>query len=462
MKYLVICLLFLISVAAKAQSVTIDPANSNGVLMEAKSSNQGVVLARMTTTERKAINNPNAGTLVYDKDKLRYYLFDGQLWLALKLDLETELIANERTISNAAAKYFRMRVAVSQKWAAVGLPEENVNGLQNKGAVIIFEKTLNGWIQRTKLSPADGQSNDRFGGSVAIKGDSLIVGAPYSLNGNRVNGAVYFYKYITSFIPNIGTIKYWSLQVKLQSNISSTGHSEFGQNVAFDNNHLVVGTNGQDGIVYVYNNLNQNWTFGQTLQIPLSSSSSNTLGRKIALSGDYLAIGAPYNNDESGQTTGAAFIFVKGGGTWTLQKILYGDYDGDSFGFDICLVNETLFVSSPRFDNDKGGVRIFKRSGSNWLYNKLIRPFDAQILPVYQETIRFGDYISAKNDYLFISSLTGTVAVFKKDEYGFWSLYDKINCTKYPFAVSADMDVNSSTLIIGKYEDAKIKFVNIE
>ncbi|HLO46285.1 MAG TPA: hypothetical protein VK175_18230 [Leadbetterella sp.] len=452
--------LFLGVLGASGQSITLDPSNSSGAIIESKSNNQGVILSRMNTAERKAIPNPKSGTLVFDTDKSRYFLYDGNTWLALKLDLETDLSATERTMENVQGNIPYIAVAIDKKWAAVGLSTETVNGLNSKGAVLIFEKTIEGWIQKAKISPTDGQANDGFGESVALKGDSLMVGARNSANANGVRGAVYFYRNITTYSPYTGTLKFWNQQAKIQSNINSTTHSNFGQEIQFDQNHLAVSTNGEDGIVYIYNNTGQGYTFAQTIQIP--SLTLNTLGRTISLSGDYLAIGAPYNKNESNMETGAVYIFVKGGGTWTLQESLYGNTVLDRFGTAVCLNDNVLFVGIPKVNTDQGRVHYFLRNGSSWNLKDVLSASQAYLTPVYQESLNFGSKLVAYDDWLFVSSLTSVVSVFKRNELGFYRLYDSINCKKYPSADVVNLATDGTSLIIGNYENKKVKFVNFE
>jgi hypothetical protein len=453
--------LFLGVLGASGQSITLDPSNSTGAIIESKSNNQGVILSRMNTAERKAIPNPKSGTLVYDTDKSRYFLYDGNVWLSLKLDLETELNEIERTIQNVEEpNVLPISVAIDKKWAAVGLRTEKVNEIPNKGAVLIFEKTSEGWIQKTKISPADGQAYDGFGVSVALKGDSLMVGALNCSNSNGVTGAVYFYRFITTYSPFFGTLKFWNQQAKIQSNLTSDGHYQFGQEVQFNDQHLIVATNGNDGVFYAYNKTNQAFTFSQTIQI--DSAPTYTSDRTIALNGDYLAIGAPYNSNASNVNTGAVFIYVNGGGTWTLQKTLYGSYPLQRFGTAIGFNNTSLFVGVPNFNTDQGQVQFFKRNGSSWNLVGTLSASQAYLTPVYQESLYFGSKLVAYDDWLFVSSLTSVVSVFKLNELGFYRLYDSIHCSKFPNSEVANLASDGASLIIGNYENKKVKFVNFE
>lgn len=453
-------LVLFLHLTLRGQSITLDPSSGSGAIIESKSSNQGVILSRMNTAERKAIPNPKSGTLVYDTDKSRYFLYDGNAWLALKLDLETDLIATEKTMENVQGNSLPdISVAISKKWAAVGLPNENVNGIEYKGAVLIFEKTFEGWTQKTKLSPSDGQRFDHFGTSVALKGDSLMVGAINCANPNGVRGAVYFYQYITANIPNVGTLKFWSQQTKIQSNINSIQHTDFGQQVQFDQYNLVVSTNGEDGIVYVYNHTDQAYTFAQTIQIP--STSVYIRSRNISLSGDYIAIGAPYNRNNSNVESGAVYVFVKGGGTWTLQATLFGSNFLEGFGGAVSLNNNSLFVSVPNIDT-YGRVLIYLRSGSFWNLNRTITGSEVNLTPVFQESLYFGSKLVAYNEWLFVSSATSVVSVFKRNDLERYILYDSINCSKFPNTTQANLATDGNSLIIGNYEDKKVKFVSFE
>jgi hypothetical protein len=91
---------------------------------------------------------------------------------------------------------FGLRVAIAGDTAVVGSPFHRV-GLSNQGAAYVFVKPFRGWFnsgQTAELTASDGITNDMFGGSVAISGDTILVGAPTrQIGANQAQGAAYLF-----------------------------------------------------------------------------------------------------------------------------------------------------------------------------------------------------------------------------------------------------------------------------
>lgn len=72
-----------------------------------------------------------------------------------------------------------------------------VAGSFSAGAAYVFVKPQNGWTDMTqvaKLTASDGDSQDQFGLSVSISGNTIVVGAPCAtVNGNSCQGAAYVF-----------------------------------------------------------------------------------------------------------------------------------------------------------------------------------------------------------------------------------------------------------------------------
>lgn len=120
----------------------------------------------------------------------------------------------------------------------------------------------------------------------------------------------------------------------------------------------------------------------------------DNFGWVVSLSGDTLAIGAPYENssatgidgnqaDESAPSSGAVYVFVRTGSTWSQQAYLKASNTGtgDVFGWAVSLSGETLAVGAPHEASsaagvggdqaddsaaDSGAVYVFVRTGTSW------------------------------------------------------------------------------------------------
>src|SRR5262249_19246971 len=77
----------------------------------------------------------------------------------------------------AANDQFGNAVALSSDTIVVGAPSADAGAVLDVGAAYVFVRSGATWVQQARLSASDGLANDRFGGSVAIDGSTLVVGA---------------------------------------------------------------------------------------------------------------------------------------------------------------------------------------------------------------------------------------------------------------------------------------------
>jgi hypothetical protein len=229
-----------------------------------------------------------------------------------------------------ASDYFGVSVAISGDTLVVGAYGEDggAGGLQLvAGAAYVFTRNHGGadqWGEVKILQASDFGANDRFGFSVAISGDTLVVGA-YDENGgagsaNPGSGAAYIF---TRNCRNTADV-WCELQILHASDLQSIDH--FGFSVAISGNTLLVGAYGEDGGVgnllpnagaaYVFNRNcggSNNWGQYQILHATDAQPDDN-FGYSVAISGDFLVIGA-WNEDggpgNPQSNAGAAYIFLE-------------------------------------------------------------------------------------------------------------------------------------------------------
>ncbi|MBI1877004.1 MAG: FG-GAP repeat protein, partial [Chloroflexi bacterium] len=207
--------------------------------------------------------------------------------LASPLLTETKKI----TASNGAAFHqFGLAVSVSGDTAVVGANQD----AGGPGAAYIYERNqggLNNWGQTKIITASDGAFNDQFGISVAISGDTIVVGA---WRDNSDQGAAYI------FDRNQGGANNWG-QVKKLLASDGVASDQFGIFVAISGNTVVVGASGDDalkGAAYVFDR-NQgganNW--GQVKKLLASDGvASDGFGNSVAISGDTTVVGAHFDN----------------------------------------------------------------------------------------------------------------------------------------------------------------------
>jgi len=215
------------------------------------------------------------------------------------------------TASDAAAEdRFGWSVAISGDYVVVGANYEDGDlGGTNCGAAYIYGRNSGGpdiWGEVKKLTASDAEDEGRYGNSVAIYGDYVVVGSPYKDEGAANNGAAYIYG------RNSGGPDIWDEVAK----ISAQNSGLFGASVAIDGDYVVVGANYEDGVgsnrgaVYIYyRNSGGNDQWGEVMKLTASDAEDeDRLGRSVSISGDYIVVGTVWEDGE-GTDRGAIYIF---------------------------------------------------------------------------------------------------------------------------------------------------------
>lgn len=172
--------------------------------------------------------------------------------------------------------------ALSEKWAVVGCHYASERGVNDEGAVQVFNAATGAWTRKL-LPPSPAAALQFFGNAVATSGDQVVVGAYLK---NSEAGAAYVYQ-----MPK-GTLLY-----KLTA-IDAAALDRYGWNVATNGEIIAVGAPGDDGArgsVYFYRA--QTGAFLFKLVAPASGGS---FGFSLALEGSLIAIGAPSANSHRG------------------------------------------------------------------------------------------------------------------------------------------------------------------
>ena len=188
-------------------------------------------------------------------------------------------------------------VAVSGNTLVVGAPDAMV-GSNEQGAAYVFTESASGWTQTAKLTASDGAAYDRFGSSVAISGNTLVVGAPYAtVGGVSDRGAAYVFTEPTS-----GWAGHVTESAKLTASDGAAG-DQFGSSVSISGNTVVVGapdaragSNDEQGAAYVFTEPGSGWaSMTQSAELTASDGAlGDQFGASVAISGNTLVVGAPY------------------------------------------------------------------------------------------------------------------------------------------------------------------------
>jgi hypothetical protein len=303
-----------------------------------------------------------------------------------------------------------------------------------------YPVTIDPVAQQAYLKASNPGESDEFGTSVAISGDTIVVGAPYEDSGtNTINsvpneaapdaGAAYV------FVRD-GAV--WSQQAYLKA-LNSGTLDGFGTSVSIDGDTIVIGAAYEasnsigvnsspnnnlpdSGAAYVFTRSGVTWS-PQAYLKPISVG-ADQFGIAVGISGDTVVVGARFEDsstvgintlpNELALEAGAAYVFARSGVTWTQQAYLKADNTGadDRFGEAVAISGDTVVIGASIEDSgttgvnsvpdesvtDSGAAYVFSRSGAIWsqeAYLKASNPGGAD---------RFGSSVALSGNTLIVGA----------------------------------------------------------
>ena len=343
-----------------------------------------------------------------------------------------------------AGDLFGISVAISGDTVVVGAPFEasdatGVNGNQDNnnaqqaGAAYVFVRNGTTWSQQAYLKASNTDPGDEFGISVAVSGDTVVVGAHYErsvargVNGDQTDNSACQAGAAYVFLRS-GTA--WSQQAYLKASNtvakSSCGmvNAQFGSSVAVSGETVVVGALAEDsnatgingdeddhsafgaGAAYVF--VRNGTTWSQQAYVKASNTDAgDAFGWSVAVSGDTVVVGTYVESsnatgvngdqdDNSAPLAGAAYVFVRNGITWTQQAYLKASNTdaGDGFGYSVAVSGDTVVVgayaessNATGIDGDQsdnsavapGAAYVFVRNGATWSQQAYLKASNTEL-----------------------------------------------------------------------------------
>ena len=270
-----------------------------------------------------------------------------------------------RASDGAAGDFFGASVSISGDYAIVGADWDDDNG-DRSGSAYIFERNASGWTQRAKLRANDGAAEDRFGRSVSISGDYVIVGAWFEDNSKGSSaGSAYIFKRGGSS---------WTQQAKLIASDGAAG-DHFGFSVSIFNEYVIIGAsddddNGQNsGSAYIFNRDGATWT--EQVKLTASDGAAEDQYGYASITDNYAIVGALWD-DDNGDRSGSAYMYKRNGSTWIEQvKLTANDGTAEAwFGSSVSISGDFAIIGARQNDENgenSGSAYIFKRNGANWV-----------------------------------------------------------------------------------------------
>lgn len=313
------------------------------------------------------------------------YTHVGSAW-----EMEAKLLPSD----GAADGYFGNSIAVDGDTCIVGANLNSPGGLLFAGAAYVFTRTGGVWSEQAKLLPSDPVLRDQFGSSVAIHGDTAIIGARLA-NGSQPDvGAAYV------FVRSAGV---WTEQAKLVPPVQAA-FANFGVSVSIFGDTALIGADKDNfegraiGSAYVFVREGTEWTFQARLQA-IPDGSNDAFGKSVSLYEETAVIGSE-GDDDTAANSGAAYVFERTGEIWAQQAKVQALDAGsnDRFGNTVSLLGDIMCIGA-WFDGDAGSeagsAYIFSREGTEWTQRFKLNATDAGALDHFGQTLSVGESFAA-------------------------------------------------------------------
>ena len=392
-----------------------------------------------------------------------------------------------------AGDEFGFSVAVSGDTAIVGAWQEDGgpgDPLIDAGAAYIFERDQGGpdsWGEVKKLVASDGQADDSFGRSVAVSGDTVIVGADGEDGGAGdllpLAGAAYIFE------RDQGGADNWGEVAKL---IASDAQADdvFGSSVAISADTAIVGAFVEDGgpgdplsaagAAYVFERDQggpDSW--GEVKKLIASDAQMDDLfGTSVAISVETAVVGASGEDGGSGDllvNAGAAYVFGRdqgGAGNWgEVKKLTASDAQlDDEFGYSVAISFDSAIVGA-RWDGgpgdpliDAGAAYIFERDlggADDWGEAKKLVAFDAQSGDWFGSSVAISAdtvVVGAHGESNLPNPDAGAAYAFSRDRGGAgnWGQIKKLTASEAQpnDAFGYGVAISAGTAIVGAWNEA--------
>ena len=283
---------------------------------------------------------------------------------------------------------FGVSVSISGDYAIVGADLDNEGGFEDSGSATIFKRNTNTgiWERQIKVSNIPSNSGARFGVSVSISGEYAIIGAPLD----------------NTFGPSLGSVTIlkrnnvtgeWLNWDKLM-NLGAAANDYFGYSVSISGDYVIAGAYLDDeggqidngsATIFKRNTGTGGWEIYDKLTNPIAGS-FDCFGYSVAISGDFVIVGSPFDDEGGFNETGSVTIFKRNPGTglWQNQGKLVNPSSahGDSFGWSVAISGDYAIIGTSRDDEnsdiDNGSITIFKRYENTWFgYQKFSYPISS-------------------------------------------------------------------------------------
>ena len=343
--------------------------------------------------------------------------------------------------------------AIDGLFAVIASRSDDVGANVNQGSVCVYQFDGVRWNFFQKLTDPAGEANDNFGAAVAIRGNTIVVGAPNDDVGVNVDqGTAVVFRYD-------GTM--WNYYQKI-GQVIGFPNDYFGSSVALMNEYIVCGapyfdtsSSNNKGAVYIFQDDGIQYTQWQS--IPASGvNNAAHFGSAVGINSDLeIVVGVPWQN-ATYSSQGAVHVYLYDGFSWIYGQTLTDPTSlaGEHLGDFISFRNGVLIASQISGNNDKGAASVFEKVNNVYEFSQKLTDPDGIALD------RFGQSVSMSQSYAIIgasnvNNFKGKAIIFVK----IGTIWKRMQAVTDPyimggsnfFGSSLAMDPISKRFVIGAY-----------
>jgi len=298
--------------------------------------------------------------------------------------------------------FFGCSVAISKDTVIVGALRTTTEAGERAGSAHIFTRSEKDWTQQAVLIPSDSEKSAAFGVSVAIDGDTAVVGAPAA----TYNDAAFAGK---TYVFERRDTEWFESEV-LNSDKLKGETRAFGVSVSLRRDQLIVGAPDTtvDGFKYagsahIFTLQDRRWTEAATL-VDKEPEDGGAFGYSVDIDKDWAIVGAPGSTVDGKRLAGKVWTFSQGESGWGVQQLLTATepMEEASFGQSLSFSGNTLLVGAP-YERRRGGASVFRRFDREWKHSQNLKYQDDQ------EEGYFGQSVAVRDDAMLVGAFGAIV-----------------------------------------------------
>lgn len=283
-----------------------------------------------------AVGSPNDDDAGEDSGAVYVFEFDGKSWV-----LHSKLYAEDASPNDGF-----MTVAISGDAMVVGAYRDDDEHGYYSGSAYIFRFNGSQWLQEDKLVPEIGHPADWFGWKVDISGDIAVIGAWGDDTHGQESGSANVFR----FNPKTSA---WVEEQRFEPNGSGTYQDFGRTVAVWGDTVLIGARGDDDagfnaGATYAFHYDGSEWSLVQKI-LPPSDGLHLGFGWSVTMSAEVAVIGLSWLPSSAG----AAEVYRRIGTAWKPQQMLVPSdgEGGDQFGFEVAMSGDTVVIGS-RWDDD--------------------------------------------------------------------------------------------------------------